>query len=202
MGLGVKVAQPQISPSVPPFVALNCCDVSPWVIGSAEFNERPTPLRLARVRESNRGFFAKLRDTPSIERRGEIFHEYLDVIFGLHHWTEHGGSARRSLRNSYLRFLQGWMVDSNGPAGAVLKSWTRSRFGLDPTFHRKVLRQGEIDEDPTFAFDRMKGMAATNAIYLQLDLLYEYCQYELARRWPGKSIGSCFVARMTLRNTW
>ena len=31
----------------------------------------------------------------------------------------------------------------------------------------------------------MKGSARTNAIQSQLDLLYEYCQFELARKFPS-----------------
>jgi len=179
-------ATPPSSLAHPPFVALNCCEASPWVIASEAFNDEPQPLRLAGVRESNRCFFAKLEDTPEASERGRIFHDYLAVTFGLHHWAAYAGKARSSLRNSYIRYLRGWEVDSNGPAGAVLKSWVQSRFGVAPTYHRKALSAGYAGEDPDFAYDRMKGMAATNAILMQLDLLYEFCQYELARRWPDQ----------------
>lgn len=184
--------RPPPSSAESPFVALNCCDVSPWVIASAEFNERPGPLRLARVRESNPRFFAKLDATEDAGERGRIFHDYLAVNFRLHHWKDYAGTARCSLRNSYIRYLRGWEVDSNGQAAAVLKSWVLSRFGIAPTFHRKVLPRSVISEDPAFAHDRMKGMAKTNAIFMQVDLLYEFCQYELARRWPGRTHWTLF----------
>ena len=38
--------------------------------------------------------------------------------------------ARMSIRNSYLRFLKGWKIDSNSVAGAVLKRWVESRIGI------------------------------------------------------------------------
>ena len=38
-----------------------------------------------------------------------------------------------------------------------------------------------------FAFDRMKGAARTNAIFPQLDLLYEYVQDEFVRRYAGQT---------------
>ena len=33
---------------------------------------------------------------------------------------------------SYLKLLQGWGLDSNSAAGAVLKGWVESRFGIVP----------------------------------------------------------------------
>ena len=35
-----------------------------------------------------------------------------------------------------------------------------------------------------YEIDRVRGSARTNAILSQLDVLYEFCQYELARRMP------------------
>ncbi len=65
--------------------------------------------------------------------------------------------------------LRGWGFDSSGREGAVLKGWVESRFGLAVQYH-----QGN------FAFDRCKGLYGTNALESQLDLVYTYCQYELA----------------------
>ncbi len=167
-------------------LAINLCEVSPWVIGSSEFNEHPTSLSLAGVRASNQHFFKRLDTTEDACQRGRIFHEYLSVRFALHQWADYQGKSRSSLRNSYIRFLRGWEVDSNGVAAAVLKGWVQSRFGLTPTYHRGLLFADE-DEDQRFAFDRMRGSQKTNAIFSQLDLLYEFCQYEWQRRWPGRS---------------
>ncbi len=165
-------------------ISMNLCDLPAWVIASRSFNDNPVPLRLAGVRQSNRHFFEKLGQLDDPMERARVFHEYLDVKFALHQWSEYTGKARKSLRNSYVRFLHGWGVDSNSIEGAVLKSWVQSRFGVLPTYHRGTLKDEDGEEDSRFASDRMKGSARTNAIFSQLDLLYEYCQYELSARWP------------------
>jgi len=168
---------------------LNLCNLPPWVIGSHEFNSDPRPIELDGVRASNRFLFEKLEATDDPARRGEVFNEYMSVRFALHQWNDHEADARRSLRNSYVRFLRGWGVDSNSIEGAVLKSWAQSRFGLHPTYHKGRLLGEDPDADMVFAADRMKGSARTNAIYSQLDVLYEFCQYELLRRTvPGPRI--------------
>lgn len=167
-----------------PHTAINHCEVSPWVLASDSFNVAPRPLHIAGVREANRHFFRKLETIENARRRGEVFHEYLDVTFALHQWEDYQGKARSSLRNSYIRFLRGWGLESNSIEGAVMKSWVQSRFGISPTFHRGLLNHVGGEEDQRFAFDRMKGSQKTNAIFSQLDLLYEFCQYEWQRRWP------------------
>ncbi|MGF1451735.1 MAG: NAD(+)--dinitrogen-reductase ADP-D-ribosyltransferase [Opitutales bacterium] len=174
--------------------AWNLCERPPWVIASSEFNLAPACLSLAGVRASNRSFFKRLESLPEPSRRGQSFHEYLSVRFGLHHWGEYQGLARSSLRNSYMRFLRGWEIESNGIEGAVMKSWVQSRFGIAPTYHRGLLEPGLGDggEDSRFAYDRMRGSQKTCAIYSQLDLLYEFCQYELYRRWPQQATLTLF----------
>ncbi len=167
-----------------PDTAINHCDISPWILASEEFNSAPRPIQIAGVRESNRHFFSMLDDIGEPRRRGQVFHDYLDVTFALHQWENHRGKARSSLRNSYVRFLRGWGLESNGVEGAVLKSWVQSRFGIAPTYHKGILRQDGGEEDQRFAVDRMKGSLKTNAIYSQFDLLYEFCQYEWQRRRP------------------
>jgi NAD+--dinitrogen-reductase ADP-D-ribosyltransferase len=163
---------------------MNLCDVPAWAIASTAFNEDPLPLDLAGVRASNRYLFDLLDQTEAHEQRARIFHDYLCVKFKLHQWSEYAGKARSSLRNSYVRFLNGWGMDSNGSEGAVLKSWVQSRFGVSPTYHRGILRSVYGAEDERFAHDRMRGRARTNAIDAQLDLVYQFCQYELVRQWP------------------
>jgi len=172
-------------------IRFNLCELPAWVIASEAFNQSPQALHIAGVLESNRGFFEKLDQLETHQERGKVFHEYLDVKFALHQWSDYTGKAHGSLRNSYLRFLAGWGMDSNSIEGAVMKNWVQSRFGVAPTYHRGVLRQTvDGDEDRRFAYDRMKGSARTNAIDAQLDLLYEFCQYELVRRWPEQM---CFT---------
>lgn len=163
--------------------SLNLCNLPPWVIASRYFNLNPQPLEIQGVRQANRLLFEKLAQLTSAEERGAQFHDYMDVRFQLHQWQQQSSqSSSKSLKNSYLRFLRGWMFDSNANEGAVLKGWVESRFGLHPTFHRQPI--GSLDDEAyqRFAFDRMKGVERTSALFSQFDLLYEFVQSELARQ--------------------
>ena len=171
----------------------NHCNLPPWVIASRHFNEHPQPLEIQGVRDANRFLFGKLAACASAEERAVIFNDYMSVKFQLHHWQDQATvKAQKSLKNSYLRFLRGWMMDANSIEGAVLKGWVESRMGLPPTFHKVRIPSLHDEEYMLFAIDRMKGSARTNAINSQLDLLYEYCQFELARSWPAGSIVTLF----------
>ncbi|RII27014.1 MAG: N-acyl homoserine lactonase [Geobacter sp.] len=165
--------------------SFNLCNLPPWVIASRHFNDNPQSLEIQGVREANRFLFRKLNALSSAEERALVFNDYMSVKFQLHQWENQStDTAKRSIRNSYLRFLRGWMMDSNSIEGAVLKGWVESRIGLPPTFHKVSIPGIHGEEYMVFATDRMKGSARTNAINSQLDLLYEYCQFELARRHP------------------
>lgn len=166
-------------------MSFNHCNLPPWVIASRHFNDHPQALEIQGVRGANRFLFERLDAVLSPEKRGELFNDYMSVTFQLHHWQDQTASARKSLKNSYLRFLRGWMMDSNSVEGAVLKRWVESRMGIAPTFHRTSLGNAYSEAYYRYAVDVMKGSSRTNAINSQLDLLYEYCQYELRRRDPG-----------------
>jgi NAD+--dinitrogen-reductase ADP-D-ribosyltransferase len=91
-----------------------------------------------------------------------------------------GGNGMRRYRTSYRELLEGWGFDANGPAGAVLKGWVESRFGLTPVFHKAPIRR--IGAAPWVAYveEKMGSRYHNNSINLQLDLLYEFCQWALA----------------------
>jgi NAD+--dinitrogen-reductase ADP-D-ribosyltransferase len=161
--------------------AFNLCNLPPWVIASRHFNEHPQELFIQGVREANRFLFSKLNQLADREERGQVFSDYLSVKFSLHHDQEQTATARKSLRNSYLRFLKGWMMDSNSVEGAVLKGWVESRIGIAPTFHNGRITGSDSEAHYRYVVDRTQGSKRTNAINAQLDLLYEYCQYELRR---------------------
>jgi NAD+--dinitrogen-reductase ADP-D-ribosyltransferase len=162
-------------------VGFNLCNLPPWVIASRHFNEHPQPLEIQGVRPANRHFFQKLDSITAAAERAIVFNDYMSVKYQLHHWQSQTDSARKSLKNSYLRFLRGWMMDANSVEGAVLKGWVESRIGIPPTFHKIRIPGIHAEEYMTYAMDRTKGSARTNAINSQLDLLYEYCQYELGK---------------------
>ena len=161
--------------------AFNLCNLPPWVIASRQFNEHPQPLSIQGVRNANRFLFNKLDGIPDRGERGQIFSDYLSVKFALHHDQGQTDMARKSLRNSYLRFLKGWMMDSNSVEGAVLKGWVESRMGIVPTFHNGRIDGNDCEAHYGYVLDRTRGSKRTNAINAQLDLVYEYCQYELQR---------------------
>jgi NAD+--dinitrogen-reductase ADP-D-ribosyltransferase len=166
---------------------INLCNLAPWEIASAEFNQHPRSIHICGVRESNRKFFELLDSISCEDQRGATFHDYMSVKFGLHLWPNYEANSRRCLRNSYIRFLRGWGIESNSIEGAVIKGWAHSRFGIYPSFHKQKLTPIMTIESSIFAADLMRGRAHTNVIDSQLDLLYEYCQYECARRYPGQN---------------
>lgn len=167
--------------------AFNLCNLPPWVIASRHFNENPQPIEIQGVRSANRFLFARLATIDSPEERAVVFNDYMSVKYQLHHWqSQETDSARKSIRNSYLRFLRGWMMDSNSVEGAVLKGWVESRIGIPPTFHKIRIPGVQAEEYMVYATDRTTGSARTNAINGQLDLLYEYCRYELAFKYPDR----------------
>ena len=166
--------------------SFNHCNLPPWVIASRHFNDNPQPLEIQGVRAVNRFLFERLDSVASPEERAAIFNDYMSVKFQLHQWqNQETSSARKSLKNSYLRFLRGWMMDSNSVEGAVLKGWVESRMGLPPTFHYERIAGIHDEKYLKYAMDRTKGSARTSAINSQLDLLYEFCQYELAKKHPN-----------------
>lgn len=167
--------------------SFNRCNVPPWVIASRHFDEHPCPIEIQGVRDGNRALFAALDALDDPEARARRFDDWLSVRFQLHHWQEQAtAAARRALRNSYLRFLRGWGMDSNSVEGAVLKGWVESRMGVPPTFHRAPLRGRDGDAWARYVADRTRGHARTSAIDAQLDLVYAFTQSELARRAPGE----------------
>ena len=63
----------------------------------------------------------------------------------------------------------------------MLKGWVESRFGLLPTFHKEPLGRYPSRAWMTYVEEKMCARFHNNSIQLQLDLLYEYCQWMLAR---------------------
>ncbi|MDR2844531.1 MAG: NAD(+)--dinitrogen-reductase ADP-D-ribosyltransferase [Puniceicoccales bacterium] len=157
------------------------CNLPPWRIGAVEFQDDPQWLEIEGVRATDQRLFARLAGIADATERGNVFHDYVSVKFRLHEWEQHQASARASLRHSYVQLLHGWSSESNGRAGAVLKSWVESRFGLRATFHCGRLREDETAREHYWN-DRMRGAARMMGVTMQLDLLYTFCQDELRRR--------------------
>jgi NAD+--dinitrogen-reductase ADP-D-ribosyltransferase len=167
----------------------NRCNLPPWVIASWRFDERPQRIEIQGVREGNRFLLDLLDRIDDPDERARRFDDWMNVRFQLHHWQEQAtASARRSLRNGYLRFLRGWGMDSSSIEGAVLKGWVESRIGIPPTFHRERLHARDSPAWARYVADRTRGHACTSAIDAQLDLVYTFTQHELARRHGERTI--------------
>jgi len=170
------------APGEPFWSATNLVGVPAQLIGSIAFNRHPVPLSIAGARESARGLFTLLEETPNLGEAAETFAHYLEITFGL---TPDPGARQRSeqlrWRANYRKLLEGWGFDSNGPQGAVLKGWVESRFGLVPTFHGGPLARFPSASWVRYIEQKMTSRFHGNCINLQLDLLYEFCQWAAQR---------------------
>ena len=158
----------------------NLVGLPPRVVGSAHFNAHPQPLRIAGARETSAGLFALLDRSGDPDEARALFAHYMNLAFGL---SEAPGARR--WRASYLKLLQGWGLDANAAAGAVLKGWVESRFGIVPVFHQARLARFPSHAWLAYLQDKAAARWCNNNIFQQLDLLFEFCQWRLQRfAWP------------------
>ena len=167
---------------------INHCNLPPQILGSLTYQQHPVPLFIDGVQQVHQALFETLdRHEDATERAGH-FTAYMRSGFLLNHPELAGGDPTRTAHSrhkaDYLRLLRGWLFDSDGLEGAVLKGWVESRFGLLPRSHREVLIDQHSDAYARYQSDCARGLYNTNALEAQLDLLYGYCQYELRRRMP------------------
>ncbi|MDR3468184.1 MAG: NAD(+)--dinitrogen-reductase ADP-D-ribosyltransferase [Xanthobacteraceae bacterium] len=152
-----------------------------------DFNDYPMPLHISGVREMNPNLFEMLAQASDLPDADEAFTCYMMAMFGIDREQREdpagqgGAPRRRRYRSSFLRLLKGWGYDSNGPEGAVLKGWVESRFGLFPTFHKEIIHRISSRAWTTYVVEKMSSRFHSNSIYTQLDLLFEFCQWALAR---------------------
>ncbi|MGO8697245.1 MAG: NAD(+)--dinitrogen-reductase ADP-D-ribosyltransferase [Limisphaerales bacterium] len=162
---------------------LNRCNLSPWIIGSEEFQANPLPIEIDGARCTDAAFFRRLEEITDAGERGRLFHDYISVKFSLDEKNERHGKSKSVY--SYVHLLRAWGADSNQQAGAVLKAWVESRFGVLATYHNGRLADDSAAQE-AFLIDRMRGAAKSTGVVMQLDLLYTFCQDELRRRSPGE----------------
>ncbi|GEO82533.1 NAD(+)--dinitrogen-reductase ADP-D-ribosyltransferase [Pararhodospirillum oryzae] len=155
------------------------------LLASPHFNEAAPELHISGVREMNGSLFEMLSHAPDLASAGEAFYKYMVAVFGLDPEQQErrsgGPGGVRHFRSSYLRLLKGWGYDTNAREGAVLKGWVESRFGLFPTFHKAPIPRVTAPAWATYVEEKMASRFHNNAIYSQLDLLYEFCQWALGR---------------------
>lgn len=158
-------------------------------MASPAFNDAPVALHIWGVREMNPALFTMLDQAETLTEAGEAFLSYMVAMFGID--PEQRGptpGSRKRFRSSFLRLVQGWTFDSNGPEGAVLKGWVESRFGILPSFHKHIISDIDGPVWQTYVAERMQSRFHDNAILVQLDLLFEFCQWAIGRfAFPGQS---------------
>jgi NAD+--dinitrogen-reductase ADP-D-ribosyltransferase len=159
-------------------------------LASCDFNEAPRPLRISGAREFNPKLFEMLGEAENLAEAGQAFTLYMNAMFGLDEEQNERVVRKgpRRYRSSFLKLIRGWGFDSNGMEGAVLKGWVESRFGLIPTFHKEPIRRIASPAWTTYVEEKMASRFHNNSIQAQLDLLFEFCQWALARFFaPGAS---------------
>jgi NAD+--dinitrogen-reductase ADP-D-ribosyltransferase len=177
---------PSPAPTLPASarLSINRCNLPAVILGGLTYQAHPVPLEIDGIRAFHQDLFDVLRPLAHHRERAECFVDYMAVHFCLDDLEEAGlspGRVRKSRRNAnYLRMVRGWSFDSDGREGAVLKHWVETRFGLLARHHGGPLDGRDSDAYHHYLVEGSKGLYATNALEAQLDLLYTYCQYELA----------------------
>ena len=177
--------------SAPPAARLpvNRCNLPAEALASLAFQLAPVDLEVDGVQPLHRPLFERLSLVDDATARAQLFMHYMTAHFLLDDAPAQGLTAHARIDRSrldYLRLLRGWLFDSEGREGAVLKSWVESRFGLLTGFHRGPLGDGDCPARTAFEHERAAGLYGTAALEAQVDLLYAYAQHELARRHAGK----------------
>ena len=155
----------------------NLLGIPTGLLSSVSFNDFPIPLSIRGVREAHADLFDELSHCKNISKARDVFASHMDRLFAL----DARKKGTRRFHASYLQLLKDWGVDSNGQAGAVMKGWVESRFGLFPTFHKAPIRRFNSLEWVCYVEDKMSTRFNNNNIFMQLDMLYEFSQWVLRR---------------------
>jgi NAD+--dinitrogen-reductase ADP-D-ribosyltransferase len=169
---------------------INRCNLPADILGGLTYQQAPIPLELDGVAQFHRGFFALLDKLDDEAERARAFTLHMNASFYLDQPEQAGYSALASHKRQkadYLRMMRGWSFDSDGVEGAALKGWVESRFGLLPRHHGGPIRDFSGEAYRSYLEKRATALYGTNALEAQFDLLYTYCQYELARQRPGET---------------
>lgn len=169
---------------------INRCNLPAAILGSLTYQKHPVPLQLDGVAELHRGLFELLDRLIDAEERVQAFMLHLSSAFFLTQPEQAGLTANTVLNRAkadYLRMVRGWAFDADGREGAVMKGWVESRFGLLQRYHGGPIRDFSDNTYRRYLEMRSAGLYGTNALEAQLDLLYTYCQYELARQHPAQT---------------
>jgi len=181
---------PPMFPCLPRAVRLpiNRCNLPADILGSLTFQRHPVALQLDGVAELHRALFERLAGLDDAAERAGVFMAHMVAEFSLDHPEEAGYTPRHGrAKANYLKVLRGWAFDADGREAAVLKGWVESRFGLLPRYHGGPIRDFSGPTYRHYLEQRSGGLYNTNSLEAQFDLLYSYCQYELARPRTGQT---------------
>ena len=158
----------------------NLTGIPSQLLASTAFNQNPQRVCLHGTRVAHPGLFRLLSECCSQLEAAEVFQHYMALQFDLadSRAEEHEVGYRSS---SYVELLRGWGFDSSSPQGAVLKGWVESRFGLIPVYHGERLGHFPSLAWVRYLEEKHSSRFHNNCIQLQLDILYEYCQWSLSR---------------------
>jgi NAD+--dinitrogen-reductase ADP-D-ribosyltransferase len=170
---------------------INRCNLPCHLLASLQFQQHPQALTIDGVHTLHHQLFAVLDTEPEAEYRATHFNNHMKACFQLDDPAAFGyddGSRFPGRdRTDYRQLLRGWLFNADGLEAAVIKGWVESRFGLQARNHGQPLPDRD---DPAYAHyqaEQAQALYNSNALQAQLDLLYSYCQYELARQRPGES---------------
>lgn len=169
---------------------INRCNLPANILGGLTYQRAPIALEIDGVSLFHRGLFALLDTLDDAQQRAEAYTLHMNAAFYLNEPEQAGYSAQTSNKRQkadYLRMVRGWSFDADGREAAALKGWVESRFGLLPRHHGGPIRDFSGDPYRRYLEMRATALYGTNALEAQLDLLYTYCQYELARQHPKKT---------------
>lgn len=175
-----------VEPAVDParWYGSSMVGVAPAVLAGTSFNEDPQALHIGGVHAAHAPLFNALAHTDGVAEARALFAHYMNEVFVLDRpaaEAAHAPDDAHRFRASYLKLLQGWGLDANGAAGAVLKGWAESRFGLLPAFHQVPLGRFPSPAWVRYLQDKGSSRWHNHQILHQLDLLFEFCQWMLAR---------------------
>lgn len=169
-------------------LSVNRCNLPAVILGSLTFQRHPSRLTLDGVEQFHADLFRRLDALDDHQARARQFMDYMSVHFCLEELEEAGwrdGQPRG--KANYLSLLRGWAFDAEGRDAAVIKGWVESRFGLMPRYHGGVISRGDEEAYLRYVTERAAGLYNTNALEAQLDVLYAYAQYELAKINPNRT---------------
>ena len=181
-----------VTTSLPRYARLpiNRCNLPADILGGLTFQRAPVPLELDGVAQFHHGLFELLDKLDDANERARAFSIHMNACFYLDQPEQAGytdSTLHKRFKADYLRMMRGWSFDSDGAEGAALKGWVESRFGLLPRHHGGQIRDFSGEAYRSYLEKRATALYGTNALESQFDLLYTYCQYELARQHPGQT---------------